>query len=945
MTPAYVLTAGHCVVGAGKCWLDPLAEGEPLNTSQDDARIVFRSNAGTDFHTVGPAGVHTYINPYTNQPNAIDSLIQHPVDQCVDNDAARDLALIQLDERIPMADVYPLHVPLFKDSCRDKLDMDGFTARLVGFGGYEAFSHKRRAWRQSSGWEREGAGNAALYQNAWFALGGHDGMSESGDSGGPLIHGGNTASPQTPASIESSTLCAVVSGRVPGLQWHCVAPYVCVPEPVIWNNTATVDSSAAESFIQERIVDAYGNFIGECNSGPVAKRDVDSDQDLIPDACDPCPTLRDPVYRVTGRFAEYDPATGANPEYYDGDNDGVPDGCDNCPRDQNGYDDDHEQGDRDFDGLGDACDLCDDQIPAPYSDLTCCKDAEDCPGSGICVQAVVDGHGAHCLNAGFTGRCAGSLDRDYDRVGDLCDNCPKDKQLNQDQTDTDGDGVGDLCDTCAGDHPYGHQAADQAPSCSFVYNGDLDDAYCRTITQDNDSVCTYLGACTGGRDQDGDEIGDACDGCPHDKNPYKSQLHSNCNIDVEIVTGSYPYRTDECDPNPCTAADSMETAATGNPYDIGNPASGKLWAEVKYYTGILPNGHPDAYPYFQPGGTLTPGATPTATVGARFCSCKAEDVPAGFTAMGCHMEGYCPIVPGLYGASASEWAVPELVDQTSGGPWPPAEPGQPGHVPLEPGAEVSGLGMHSTNHDPSVPAAPELLPSGSVSGVVAMNLSTFEGFDIVPGDLPGLGVEGVLWTQTRAVTGIPHTAFQPWSNWYQASFFGKSASDIPDPEQLPETSCGPLCEASCKMCNMLDEIANLVLSRINPVDVRVFAVTRHGTEDMTDTLSTSVRSALTDADLQWVNAAEHGPWQGSSTPLFAAVSPDMSSVPLVAAYRHGKVVPARGRLTDDEVPFEAMGILDAPVHLTTPPDSGRVGAAAVLSATEKAVFVVGGRTQ
>ena len=42
-------------------------------------------------------------------------------------------------------------------------------------------------------------------------------------------------------------------------------------------------------------------------------------------------------------------------------------------------------------------------------------------------------------------------DSDYDRVGDVCDNCvyvPNPKQENADQTDSDYDRVGDVCDNC-----------------------------------------------------------------------------------------------------------------------------------------------------------------------------------------------------------------------------------------------------------------------------------------------------------------------------------------------------------------------------------------------------------------------------------------------------------------------------------------------------------------
>src|SRR5690606_8229479 len=77
---------------------------------------------------------------------------------------------------------------------------------------------------------------------------------------------------------------------------------------------------------------------------------IDRDDDLVPDECDPCPTLAEPDY--TADF------TG------DDDEDGVDNRCDNCPTIYNPPafgnvgDPPIPQSDADGDGIGDSCDWC-----------------------------------------------------------------------------------------------------------------------------------------------------------------------------------------------------------------------------------------------------------------------------------------------------------------------------------------------------------------------------------------------------------------------------------------------------------------------------------------------------------------------------------------------------------------------------------------------------------
>jgi hypothetical protein len=97
-------------------------------------------------------------------------------------------------------------------------------------------------------------------------------------------------------------------------------------------------------------------------------------------------------------------------------------------------------------------------------------------------------------------------DKDRDGVGNACDNCPDDR--NPTQVDTDRDGFGDSCDNC--------------PDVSNRSQGD----------SDRDGVGSDCDNCPRDpnptqRDRDGDGIGDACDNCPRDFNP--AQLDSDRN--------------------------------------------------------------------------------------------------------------------------------------------------------------------------------------------------------------------------------------------------------------------------------------------------------------------------------------------------------------------------------------------------------------------------------
>ncbi len=220
----------------------------------------------------------------------------------------------------------------------------------------------------------------------------------------------------------------------------------------------------------------------------------DFDIDGIRDLYDNCPSLN-------------------NPGQSDIDGDLWGDVCDNCSSEPN-----RDQLDSDGDGFaGDACDTDDDDDfvdddngdgtfnPCPSGQVFNCDDNcrvvrnGDCDANPFSCDQDRDGIVSQQeRDQGF------QSDLDGDGLGDACDNCPND--ANVDQADYDQDGLGDVCDPDDDNDGIPDDDGDgTSDPCTGGNTVDCDDncPFTPNPTQDN---------------SDGDTLGDACDNCPNDDN-------------------------------------------------------------------------------------------------------------------------------------------------------------------------------------------------------------------------------------------------------------------------------------------------------------------------------------------------------------------------------------------------------------------------------------------
>jgi hypothetical protein len=304
ITPLWVATANHCISGTidnSNCFGFAVGVG-PAEHSRDDMVITFAQS--TD--DAGPFGEHTQ-----SLSGNVLLRVNKQMATCSNEDAAKDVALIKLDHRVPLSAVRPKHPPINGvQRCDDFVnnggqgddeDDDNFEGMLIGFGrtGSEIAPGDPvpyRTWRTSANWDREDVGGF-VYRNSWKFTSTYTG-NLAGDSGGPLLTTGG-----------GELLCGISSRYYPDLDGLGVGA-----------SAAALDSPDNLQFLNDHVLTSglsriHGFTDGTHFTGECEKSCIDPDTDT--------------------------------------DDDGWPDCCDNCPRDKN-----LDQVDTDGDGFGEECDLC-----------------------------------------------------------------------------------------------------------------------------------------------------------------------------------------------------------------------------------------------------------------------------------------------------------------------------------------------------------------------------------------------------------------------------------------------------------------------------------------------------------------------------------------------------------------------------------------------------------
>lgn len=283
----------------------------------------------------------------------------------------------------------------------------------------------------------------------------------------------------------------------------------------------------------------------------------------------------------------------------DADEDGVDDAIDNCPPSRCGDDPyrcaNANQADDDGDGIGDKCDNC----PASV-----------CTQRGWPIAA--------CSNANQN-------DIDKDGTGDACDLSPVTKNGNaargdsEQFNDLDGDWVADVADNCLEKKNYVKACTSSADCNGYACVGtgfkrcSNTGTVCLTVAQCSGPTAECLagsGGATYGRcsrqldDPDGNGVGGACDLCPgfaNQKIMVSSNLDSEFRKQVQVMG-------DQCDPVPQLA----------------------LRANVGRVLSTAPNeplvalGSTASYTMFSASTGLGAGANPSqlnAYTGTRYCDC------------------------------------------------------------------------------------------------------------------------------------------------------------------------------------------------------------------------------------------------------------------------------------------------------------------------------------